>query len=266
MNQGVPPDLLQPERSGERIQGIQVIARASAILRVLRDRPEGLSLGELSKMVGLPRSTVQRIVDALHDEHFIMSASARRGVRLGPGLIALAAGARFEIVELARPTLELLAQESGETVDLSIMDGEQIVFVDQIIGMHRLRAVSAVGVGFALHASANGKACLAALDTQQLESLLSRLKLVAMTERTLTSLEPLRRELDAIRESGVALDVEEQSIGVCAMGMALHLPAGGLAALSIPVPTQRFETIRERLQSLLLMHGQRLQERLRRVD
>ena len=118
-------------------QGIQVIARAAALLRALERRPEGLSLGELAKAVSLPRSTVQRIVDALDDEGLVLAASASSGVRLGPALLSLAAATRFHIAEAARETLEALAKECGETVDLSVLDQHKVVFIDQVAGTHR---------------------------------------------------------------------------------------------------------------------------------
>ncbi|MDX5494183.1 MAG: helix-turn-helix domain-containing protein, partial [Alphaproteobacteria bacterium] len=79
--------------------GIQVIARAAAILRALARRPGGMSLGDIAAAVSLPRSTVQRIADALAAEGLVLTASSARGVRLGPALLSLAAAARFEIAE-----------------------------------------------------------------------------------------------------------------------------------------------------------------------
>lgn len=157
--QSVEDLYLPPDR-----QGIQVIARAAALLRALERRPDGLSLGELAKAVSLPRSTVQRIVDALDTEGLVLAASASSGVRLGPALLALAAASRFHIAEAARETIESLAKECGETVDLSLVDQDKVVFIDQVSGTHRLTAISAVGVSFPLHSSANGKAALASSD------------------------------------------------------------------------------------------------------
>ena len=244
--------------------GIQVIARAAAIMRALQHHSEGLSLGELAKLLALPRSTVQRIVDALDSENLVIAASASRGVRLGPALLALAAATRFEIVDIARPTLLELSRESGETVDLSLLDGDKLVFVDQVIAEgHRLRAESAVGVSFPLHATANGKAMLALLSDEALAKLRPRLKLKPTTKNTLQSWPALLREIESVRAHGVGTDVEENSLGICAISVAMQLPTGDIAAISIPVPTQRFESQRERLAEQLLKHGRRLQHKLK---
>lgn len=242
--------------------GVQVIARAAALLRALGEHPDGLTLGELAKLLALPRSTVQRIVDALHVENLVIAASLSRGVRLGPALLSLAAAVRFEIAELARPTLQQISRECGETVDLSLLDGDRVVFVDQVAGGHRLRAESDVGVSFPLHSSAPGKAILAAMSTDRLESLRSGLRLTQLTHHTIASWPELNEALNATRATGIGTDLEENSLGICAVAVALRLPNGGWAAVSVPVPIQRFAELRPRLEALLLEHGGRLQQRL----
>jgi len=245
-------------------QGIQVIARAAAMLRALERRPEGLSLGELAKAVSLPRSTVQRIVDALDDEGLVLAASASSGVRLGPALLSLAAATRFHIAEAARETLEALAKECGETVDLSVLDQHKVVFIDQVAGTHRLTAISAVGVSFPLHSSANGKAMLAAMADDDIAKLTRRLRLTAVTPNTITSWDQLEREIEQIRSQGIAFDREENSLGICAVSVAIRSSIGELAAISIPVPTQRFTETEAELTKVLIAHRDRLQKRLAR--
>ena len=242
--------------------GVQVIARAAAVLRALKDNPAGLSLGELAKMLGLARSTVQRIVDALDAENLVIAASPTRGVRLGPALLALAAATRFEIAEIARPTMTEISRECGETVDLSLLDGDKLVFVDQVAGVHRLRAESAIGVSFALHSTAPGKAMLAAMDDDALHNLRPRLKLTRHTRNTITSWSVLGQALATVRRSGIGSDEEENSLGICALSAALVLPTGELAAVSVPVPTQRYAGSRARIEALLRTHCQRLQQSL----
>ena len=245
-------------------QGVQVIARAAALLRALEHQPDGMSLGELAKAIDLPRSTVQRIVDALDNEGFVIAASAVSGVRLGPALLALAAATRFHIAEAARQTLEALAKECGETVDLSIADQDKAVFIDQVSGTHRLTAVSAIGVSFPLHSSANGKAVLAAMLDADIAKLRKRLRLVAITPHTITQWDRLEREIETIRRTGLAFDREENSAGICAVSMAIRSPSGEIAAISVPAPAQRFLANEAKLAAALLKHGGRLQQKLTR--
>jgi len=245
-------------------QGIQVIARAAALLRALERRPDGLSLGELAKAVDLPRSTVQRIVDALDNEGLVLAASATSGVRLGPALLALAAATHFHIAEVARETLKALAKETGETVDLALVDQDKVVFIDQVTGRHRLTAISAVGVSFPLHSSANGKALLAAMTDEDVAKLRKRIRLTAVTPNTITTWDRLEREIDLARKRGWAYDREENSLGISAIAMAIRSPAGELAAISLPVPTQRFEANEVELTKALVSHTAGLQRSLTR--
>jgi DNA-binding IclR family transcriptional regulator len=222
------------------------------VLRALEGRDEGLSLGQIAKQLELPRSTVQRIVDALDAENFVVAASPTARVKLGPALVRIASSVRFRIVEVARPYMERLSGATGETVDLSVMDQDKLVFLDQVPGSHRLRAVSAMGVSFPLHCSANGKALLAALDEAQLSRVKRRLKLSAHTANTITSWKRLSAELDTVRKEGVAYDREEHSAGICAVAAVVRGPAGDLAAISIPTPTQRFDGMESKLKSSLI--------------
>jgi len=244
--------------------GIQVIARAVAVLHKLREHPDGLSLGELAKLLKLPRSTIQRIVAALDDENLVISASPTRGVRLGPALLAFAAATRFEISEVARPTLQEISLLSGETVDLSLLDGNKLVFVDQVVGGHRLKAESGIGVSFSLHSTAPGKAMLAAMTDTEMLALRPRMSFARMTPNTITTWAGLVDEIAVVRQSGIGADGEENSMGICAVAMALRLPSGEIAAISVPVPTQRFEAMRPMIEKLLLTHGGKLQASFKR--
>jgi DNA-binding IclR family transcriptional regulator len=238
------------KRSQKSVLGVQVIARAVAILRALEGKDDGLSLGQLAAIVGLPRSTVQRIVAALDSENFVIAASPAARVRLGPAFVRIARSVRFEIVELARPYLEQLSRETGETVDLAVLDGAKAVFLHQIQGTQRLRAVSAVGVSFPLHCTANGKALLAALDPQALEQLRRQMRLDGGV--TKHGWLQLLEELEEVRRSGIGYDREEHSPGISAMGTAVIGPRGESAAISIPVPSVRFPEIEGKLAEALL--------------
>jgi DNA-binding IclR family transcriptional regulator len=219
--------------------GVQVIARAAEILRAL-EGSNGMSLGQLAARVSLPKSTVQRITNALDSENFVVSASPGGRLRLGPALVRIAHSIRFPIADTAGPYLRELSEKTGETVDLAVLDGEKAVFVDQIAGSHRLRAVSAIGVSFPLHCTANGKAMLAALDAGELGRLKKRMHLTGYTDNSIRSWEKLEQELLRIRETGLAYDREEHSMGISAIGTAIIGFEGEIAAITIPIPTVRF--------------------------
>ena len=242
-------------------QSIQVITRAVKVLRALEGEPEGLSLGQIAQRVGLARSTVQRIVDALRTEQFVIAASPTSGVRLGPALIRLAASASVEFDHITRPIMAELSQKVGETVDLSVLKGQSAVFTDQIQGRHRLRTVSAIGETFPLHCTANGKALLSVLPDEKLERLL-RAPLQKMTPNTITKASELRKEIENCRRTGVATDNEEHTEGISAIGTGFTDPMGRAVALSIPVPTTRYTRTRQELTAHLLAARKRILEAL----
>lgn len=233
----------RPVRTGEKgaeKSQVQVIARAASIMRALEDTTTGLSLGEIALKVGLARSTVQRIVAALETEKLVVAASPAGGVRLGPAILRLAGSVRTDLVALARPFLIDLSKHLHETVDLASVKGDHLLFIDQVIGSQRLRTVSAVGETFPLTCTANGKAYLAELDDEAVETLIGR-TYKARTPHTITKLPQLLDDLRAARRNGYALDREEHTLGICAAGVAMRDMLGNYVAISVPVPAQRFQ-------------------------
>jgi len=231
-------------------QSIQVITRAASIMRALRDSETGLSLGQIAKRVDLPRSTVQRIVNALIEERFVIADKSAGGYCLGPALLSFARADRRSMAETLRPFLSALSEHTGETVDLTQFRNNQLVFIDQIVGSQRLRAVATVGEVFPMTTTANGKATLAQLDNDTLAAILHAElgQGRAVTEHRRN----LEKELAAIQQQGFALDLNEHTDGISAVGASLVDTTGQLFAISIPVPSHRFETNKVQLIDSLL--------------
>lgn len=242
-----------------------MIARAAEVLRALEGNEQGLSLGQLARQLNLPKSTVQRIVAALDRENFVIAATHQAGVRLGPALVRIGRSVRFNLAEIAHPFLEELAQRTGETVDLAILKGTEAIFVDHIEGQQRLRAVSAIGVSFALHCSANGKAMLSLVGPEALTRLKKTYKLTRVTPNSIGSWNQLEAELERIRMSGLAFDLEEHTLGISAVGMPILGPEGEIAAISVPTPSVRFEEKRDELEAALRDCRKSLEERFGRA-
>lgn len=228
--------------------GIQVIARAAAILRTLRDNPTGMSLGQIAERVALPRSTVQRIIGALAAERLVISPSKGAGLRLGPEISSLAETVQYNIVEQCRPVLAELTKETGETTDLSVLRGDKMIFLDQMPGLHRLRTVSFVGEVFPLTTTANGRACLARLPENQARHLILNEWRRNGVNGDLAS---MMVDLANIGALGVAYDLDEHTMGISAIGMAFQNWGGDLHAISVPIPSTRFEDAREKVEAAL---------------
>ena len=231
--------------------GIQVIARAASILRALENESDGLSPRQIAERVNLPRSTVQRIVNALTDEYLLIAASATSRVKLGPAILRMAANTNFDFVRHVRAHLEALAKRTGETVDLSQWQGKKMVFLDQIAGKKRLNAISGVGESFPVHSTAHGKAALALLSNKEIEKLCGN-GLIKSTQKTITTLPELIKVVEKSRKTHISLDDEEHTEGVCALGTAFRDPLGRIFAVSVPVPSIRFQSSKKSISQALL--------------
>ncbi len=237
--------------------GVQVIARAASVLRALEGRPEGLSLGQIAKEVGLARSTVQRIVAALAAEDFVTEAQPGHGVRIGPGLARIASSLSSNITEILHPHLVALRDEVGETVDLSILSGGSAVFIDQVSGEQRLVALSAIGERFPLHCTANGKAILACFAKEDSATLIDK-SLAEHPDHPLADRPKLLREIEATRRKHFAFDLAEHGVGISAVGVAVVDAFGRPVAVSIPAPTHRFNAQRDALSHSLSTFREKL--------
>jgi DNA-binding IclR family transcriptional regulator len=241
--------------------GVQVLARAAEILRALAASPGGLSQAELADKLGLARTTVHRILGALEEESLVTVARSRGRYRLGAEIGRMAEAVRRERVATLHPLLEQLSRGLDETVDLSVLDGRRVTFVDQVVALRRLRAVSAVGESFPLHSCAPGKAILATLPVRELRSMVAG-HLNGLTPSTITTMAALRAELARVKSEGVAYDREEHTVGICAVAVVLDPTDPHPMAISVPVPAQRFHDREMELRSALLELRRRIVDEL----
>ncbi|HWB69759.1 MAG TPA: IclR family transcriptional regulator, partial [Solirubrobacterales bacterium] len=207
------------------------------------------------------KSTTHRLLRALADEELV-SLGPGGVARLGGGLARLGAASREALSDRVRPVLAELRRELDETVDLSVLDGASARFIDQITAPRRLRATSAVGESFPLHCTANGKALLAAMPEESARALLPK-RLERFTAQTIVSREELIAALARVRQEGVAFDREEHTEGICAVGATVLGPSGALAAISVPVPSQRFAGREDELARMVVGAADRASKLLR---
>ncbi len=244
--------------------GVQVIRRAAQILDALKDAPTGLSLSQVAARTGLARSTVHRLLGALELESFVVALSSGGRYRLGPAISALAAAGQRDYFLDFYPVMTRVSREVKETVDLAVLEHDHVRFAHQIAAMHRLRAVSSVGAMFPAHCTANGKALLAELPDDQIRRLLPE-RLDQLTPNTISDREDLILSLETIRETGIALDLEEHPLGIAAVGVALSDSEGHTVAITVPMPAQRFYGNEEATAKALLSAKREFQRAQRRA-
>ncbi len=254
--------LKQETEKAPRENGVQVLARAAEMLRLLKNAPAGLTQAEMAVPLGLARTTVHRIVSALYAEQLVEPIGKSGRFRLGQEILRMGDAVRSTLMTEIHPHLQALSAAINETVDLSVLERGQAVFVDQVVAPHRLSAVSSIGAAFPLYCTANGKALLAAMPSAEANRLLPK-QLAAMTPNTITELSALQKEIVTVRETGVAFDNEEHSLGICAIGIALSGTPLGPTAISIPIPVQRFEEKKKQAVSALKATAARIEASLR---
>lgn len=221
------------------MEGIQVIARAAAILREVGAQPDGLSLGKLANATGLARSTVQRIVDALEMEHLVQAGAG--GVRPGWGLRRLGELPGSGIAQEFRAALYQLFEATHESIDLSTLSVGEVLFMDRFLSDQPERALPSVGAVYPAYTMSSGKALLSGLSDAEVDALYGGAPLQRLTAHTVADLAALKQQLDAIRAGGFAYDREEHALGKCAIGLPVGVYQGVMLAISVVMPTQRFE-------------------------
>ena len=237
----------------EQRNGVQVLARAATILRLLAaDASGGLTFSELVARAGLPRTTVHRIRYALEEEGFVCADEATGRLHLGPGLLQLAVASRRDLPSVVSPYLERLSRELNETVDLGVLDGMHVLFIAQHPAPQRsLMVVSRVGARFPAFCTSNGKVLLAQLSPEELKRRLPK-RLETPAQHTPVSRDDLLHELDEVRRTGLAYDREEHHAGICGAGVAITDLDGSVAAISVPVPASRFYADADSISATLL--------------
>ena len=172
-------------------------------------------------------------------------------LRVGPALIHIAVASRRELRHEAAPYLERLSHEVGETVDLAVLDGDDVLFIDQYTSQNVLRIVSEIGARFPLYCTANGKALLAAMSDEEIDSQVPA-RLERLTPTTITDRDRLHEELDAVRVTGIAFDREEHTVGIAAVATSIRDAMGSVAAVGVVLPAARFETSEKEVAAALL--------------
>jgi DNA-binding IclR family transcriptional regulator len=243
------------------------VDNALHLLQLIGER-QALRVAEAAELLGVARSTAHRLLAALRRRGFVVQDRPNGAYRPGPALreIGLAAVTRIDIRRIARPVLEQLRDETHETISLAVLEGPTVRFVDGVESTRSVRVGNRTGVVRPAHTTAVGKAILAVLPDAELARLYPGDPPAAAAETAVPDLAALRAELADVRSQGWALNWEESTDGMCAVGVALVDTSGQpLAALGIAVPTSRAKDVAgiRALAPAALRGAALVQERLR---
>lgn len=218
--------------------GIQVIKRMVSVMRVLGEYPAGLSLTEIAHRTALPRSTVQRIISALVQEHIVASAGASGGFCLGPGLGSMLCHTRMDMALLIRTQLETLASRTHETVCVGRLSAWSFHVVDVVQSEQVLRVAFSVGTVMPLLIeSAAARVLMACVPEEKFRQWIAGGPKI-MVDMIHKDYDKIVRELAKVREQGYALDEENCIQGVSALSMPLRTYQGNYA-VTLAAPAVR---------------------------
>ncbi|MFN2118701.1 MAG: IclR family transcriptional regulator [Candidatus Promineifilaceae bacterium] len=226
--------------------GTQSVLRAVALLKCFNDDHPQWNLSELSRTLGLNKTTVFRLLSALESENLLSRNAEGDSYVLGPEILVMAGFAlrNTDLRTAARPDLERLAESTGETASLEIVTGFEMLIIDEIVGGHLVSGVRSLGTRWPLHGTSTGLSVLAVWPRARRESYLSQ-DLKPITPQTIIESQALNKLLDHFSEQGFAISDEMLESGLVAIGAPLLNHEGHAeAAISIYGPKNRLDEMR----------------------
>lgn len=229
----------EPTTSGPKqpqVGNVRSIGRAFTLLETMANNGGMMGLSQLAAESGLPMPTIHRVVRTLVELGYLRQEPNRQYV-LAPKLIRLGESASGTLSTWARPHLESLVDALGESANLAMLDGDQIVYVAQAESRQSMRMFTEVGRRVLPHCTAVGKAIMSGVPEHQVTEILRRTGMRPYTESTITSPEDFLKALARTAEHGYAVDDGEQEVGVRCVAVAVpETPARLAMSVSGPLP------------------------------
>ena len=249
---------------------VQTIERASIILDILGQSPQGISIRELSGKIKLPKGTTHRLLSSLSYFGYVRQDSNTRNYFLGFKLVELGnlLLSQLDLRKEAEPFLRDLAERTKETVHLVVLDQNEIVYIDKVETDQNpsgLKMASRVGLRNPAHSCAVGKVFLADLSEKTLESFINEKGLSKRTDNTITDPAQLKEHLKLVKRQGYAIDDEENEKGIrCVAAPILNEVGKTVAAISISGPAFKItkKVIQEYLKKEVIETALKISQRL----
>lgn len=218
--------------------GVQSVERALDLLEALsHGGPKGVS--ELVRATGLPLGTVHRLLTTLIERDYVRQDTERK-YAVGGATLGLADAGEQSLAALGRPYLARLTALTGESCNLAVLQGQEMVYIAQSPSPHSLRIFAEVGRRVPLHNTAVGKVVLARMGRADALELVRGTTLTAATPHTITTTARLEDELDRVERMGYAIDEQERELGVRCIAAAVPTHSPLHAAVSVSGPAERF--------------------------
>lgn len=220
--------------------------KAFGLLEFLAAEGRPVSLQAITDAVKLSKPTAYRLLQSLQQLGYVARPSGSRDYLIGPRTARLAAADPYaELKSAARPILRRLHETLNETVNLGVLSGNQVVYLDFLETTQALRFIVTPGQSDPFYCTALGRAIAARLEESQLERLLAKTRLQSLTPQTVKTVPELRRCIQKVRETGIAEEKEESVSGVHCLAVSLAEIGFVDAAISVAIPTQRLTPARK---------------------
>ncbi|MBW1699590.1 MAG: IclR family transcriptional regulator [Deltaproteobacteria bacterium] len=225
----------------QRDQLVISLLKAGQIIETLVSTGEN-DLRAISNRLKMPKSTVRRLLLTLISMGYVEQDKENACYKISMRFVELGLQVmeHYDFIHISRPFMVELAERTGETVNLGILDGSEIVLVDQVSSKHSLRQDQPLGSRILSHCTAFGKSILAYLPIEELDRLFKNKPLRTLTPKSLKSYSDLKKELKLTRDRGYAVDDEEAVTGVrCVAAPLLNNLSTPIAGLSVAGPAIR---------------------------
>ncbi|MGF7186933.1 DNA-binding IclR family transcriptional regulator [Desulfitispora alkaliphila] len=232
------------EHIREEVKTVQAVERALSILEVLAGVGRPISITEIAEVSNLNVSTVHRLLGTLMVKGLVDQENDTAKYKLTMKLFQIGNAALYnvDIQAIARPYMQELLERCNETVNLSVLDGTEVVYVDQLESTNMVIVKMFVKVGNKgpAHCTSSGKVLLAGLPQEKLEQIINKIELKKYTNETITDVEMLKKELDRVRKQGYAFSLGERDESVRCLAAPIHNHQGKVvASISVSGPASR---------------------------
>lgn len=256
-------------RKGGEGETVQAVTRALVLLEILAREDRAITLSELAKKAQLKPATTHRLLTTMMNRGFIEQDPVSSRYRLGIKTFEIGNAALNvnDLRTISRPFLKSLAQQTNETTNLAILDGAEVVYIDQLESTNIVivKMFARVGSRGPAYCTGTGKVLLADLPEEELKKRLAQVEFIKFTEHTITDIDELIKALSQIRKQGYALDFSERDEGViCIAAPIRNFEKRVQAAISVSAPAHRMDRgrIETEILPLLLKAAQQISERL----
>lgn len=223
---------------------VQSVERALTLIEVMAAEGAPMTITDIAKNVGLKISTVHRLLATLSNKGYVEQEGASSKYKLSLKLLSIGQSSIYPIDfrAKARPYLEELVDRCNETANLSILDGGEVVYIDQVESTNIVivKMFSTVGSRRQAHCTGSGKVLLAHLPSEELDRVLASMEFKRYTNETITDVEIFKKELERVRKQGYALDMGEREKDMrCVAAPVIKHDGEVVAAVSVSGPSTR---------------------------